>query len=338
MAKLRWHAAFFDVIRLEFEDFNSYLEYFYEYSVGIDPKRIDVVVIKKKDNVEVDKNIGVILRKYNIIEYKNYDILLPLDEYYKAHGRLRFYAAEEKISNVDISLVFFLYSRPDKLFSELELEDKKICKTNYNGIYEVLGEGYKTYVVVINELSEEDNYWLVNFHKSLTATEIKQLICKIEKKEMLSVYNSFVELIIEKNIKSFKELIMQNPLRALTRQRSFIKLMESHGFIQKKEMEITMKKEKESILKEKERVLKENERVLKEKEQVLKENERVLKEEREQILKEKERIARENEQRLKKIKTDSENIIIRNLMQSGMDCEGIAKVMNLPISRIKRLK
>jgi ABC-type lipoprotein export system ATPase subunit len=82
------------VIRLEFIDFLFLLEFFPEYSVGVDPKKIDIVIVKKDLHVSINKNIGFIFKTHNLIEYKSYKLSLSLSEYDKAHGRARFYVSE----------------------------------------------------------------------------------------------------------------------------------------------------------------------------------------------------------------------------------------------------
>jgi predicted aspartyl protease len=298
MTRRRWHAAFFDIIRLELEEFGSSLDFLYEYQVGIDPKKIDIVV-KRRDDIAVTKNIGAILNKYSIIEYKSYNITLSLSEYNKAHGRLRFYAAEKKIFSVDLSLIFFSYNYPAKLFSELQLEGKEICEIN-NGIYSIKGEGYDTYVVVTKHLSEEDNYWLVNIHKELSATEIDQLITEIEKRKLLSIDNSLLELIILNNKKTFQELIMRESLKTL---------LEQYGFVHQDKIN--------KIIDDKERILKEKDVEF---ERILKENER--------------RILREKDAE----KDAEKEEIARNLTLLGIDYKKIADVTGLTVNKVKRLK
>ena len=45
--------------------------------------QIDELIIKVKDNETIQKNIGRIFRKYNIIEYKSPDDYLTVNDFYK---------------------------------------------------------------------------------------------------------------------------------------------------------------------------------------------------------------------------------------------------------------
>lgn len=72
MAKevLQWHPAFYAGIQIELQEENENLIFENEHQLGTKPKEIDVLIVKKRKNVPIQKNIGRIFRKYNIIEYK----------------------------------------------------------------------------------------------------------------------------------------------------------------------------------------------------------------------------------------------------------------------------
>jgi hypothetical protein len=63
--KIPWHPAFVQALQLELEDYADELEFRSEYQLTSEPLRIDVVVVKKKDGVKIDKNIGRIFRTHN---------------------------------------------------------------------------------------------------------------------------------------------------------------------------------------------------------------------------------------------------------------------------------
>ena len=84
MAKdnLQWHPAFFAGMQIEFEQESDMLIFENEHSLGTKPKQIDVLIIKKNDNAPIQKNIGRIFRKYNIIEYKSPSDYLSVDDFF----------------------------------------------------------------------------------------------------------------------------------------------------------------------------------------------------------------------------------------------------------------
>lgn len=48
-----------------------------------EPLKIDVVIVKKLTDIEIERPIGKLLRKYNIFEYKSPIDYLPIDDFYK---------------------------------------------------------------------------------------------------------------------------------------------------------------------------------------------------------------------------------------------------------------
>lgn len=64
---LQWHPAFFADIQIELEEDRKNLIFENEHQLGTKPMEIDVLVLKKKRELPISKNIGRIFRKYNII-------------------------------------------------------------------------------------------------------------------------------------------------------------------------------------------------------------------------------------------------------------------------------
>ena len=50
------------------------------------PLQIDELVIKVHDNEKIQKNIGRIFRKHNIVEYKSPEDYLTINDFYKVYG------------------------------------------------------------------------------------------------------------------------------------------------------------------------------------------------------------------------------------------------------------
>ena len=67
--KLPWHSAFYAGLQIELEEEAYKLTFENEHQLGTDPMRIDVLIIKKYTEEQIQKNIGRIFREYNIIEY-----------------------------------------------------------------------------------------------------------------------------------------------------------------------------------------------------------------------------------------------------------------------------
>ena len=68
MARTSWHPAFVQAIENELEESRNALTFEAEHQLTSEPLKIDVLIIKKKKNVVIKKNIGQIFRLYNVVE------------------------------------------------------------------------------------------------------------------------------------------------------------------------------------------------------------------------------------------------------------------------------
>lgn len=68
---LQWHPAFYADIQIDFTEEKEKLIFENEHQLGTKPKSIDVLIVKKRKEAKIHKNIGRIFREHNIIEYKS---------------------------------------------------------------------------------------------------------------------------------------------------------------------------------------------------------------------------------------------------------------------------
>ena len=68
---LQWHSAFYAGIQIELEEEAEYLVFENEHMLGSKPMQLDVLIIKKEKERQIEKNIGRIFQTYNIVEYKS---------------------------------------------------------------------------------------------------------------------------------------------------------------------------------------------------------------------------------------------------------------------------
>ena len=66
------------------------MQFFKEYNLTDSPLRIDTLVIKKDQGVEIQKKIGRIFRWYNIVEYKGPEDSLSVNTFFKPTDTRRF--------------------------------------------------------------------------------------------------------------------------------------------------------------------------------------------------------------------------------------------------------
>ena len=122
--RLQWHPAFAAVLRIELEKELDRLEIEDEVQLTKKPLQMDVLLIKKDGEKPIEKNIGRIFRKHNIIEYKSPGDSLSVNDFYKVYGYACIYQSDTdrvmEIRPQELTLTFVCSRFPRKLLKHLE--------------------------------------------------------------------------------------------------------------------------------------------------------------------------------------------------------------------------
>lgn len=173
--------------------------------------QIDVIVIKKRDEDTIHKNIGQIFKKYNIIEYKGPTDYLSIDDFYKVYGYACFYkSASDSIDNIkitDLTITFVCNKFPLKLVNHLiEIRGFTIEKVG-DGIYYISKDIIPIQLLVTSELSEKVNLWLRSLTNDLNSVDtIEKLSKEYGKHQYDELYKSMMNIITRANKEKFKEV------------------------------------------------------------------------------------------------------------------------------------
>ena len=206
----QWHPAFFADIQIELESERENLIFENEHQLGTKPMEIDALVIKKKTDIPINKNIGRIFRKYNIIEYKSPTDYISINDFYKVCGDAFFYKAdtvtedEIPIEEITISLVSRAY--PRKMLRHLREFWKCRIKKIEEGIYYVTGSKIPIQVIVTEQLSKKKNLWLRSLTDRIKDKEdMKRLLNEYREKQKNPLYESVMQMIVRANEEKFRE-------------------------------------------------------------------------------------------------------------------------------------
>ena len=207
---LQWHPAFFAGIRIEFREDENKLEFESEHQLGTKPMQIDVLIVKKNSEEPIEKNIGRIFRKHNIVEYKSPKDYLSVDDFYKVYGYACFYKADvEKVDSIkvsEITLTFVCKGYPRTLIEHLKDVRGFTISAYQQGIYYITGDVFPIQIIVTSRLSKENNFWLKNLTDDLTDREAVEEIAKVyHNYRKNTLYRSVMNVIIKANEELFKE-------------------------------------------------------------------------------------------------------------------------------------
>ena len=208
--RLQWHSGFSAALRVELEDELDELCIEDEHMLSKKPMQIDVLVVKKKGEQPIRKNIGRIFRKHNIIEYKSPEDYLSINDFYKVYGYTCFYQSETKrvkdFPPEELTMSFICIHYPQKLLEHLKKFKGIEVEKQEAGLYYLLGDSFPIQLVIVKELSKEENYWLQNLRCNLkTGEEIQEVVRRYEQVKHKAYYSDVMNLIVRANQKQMEE-------------------------------------------------------------------------------------------------------------------------------------
>lgn len=218
---VQWHSALEAVFRIELGKEAEKLSFEREHLLSSKSLQIDLLIVKKKKEVEVHKNIGRIFREHNIIEYKSPGDDLSINDFYKVYGYACFYQADTKhiceIKPSELTITFVTNHYPREMLRHLREVRGMNVREIAKGIYYLEGDAIPMQLLINNKLSEEENYWLHSLRNDLKAGgEIKKLIQRYEDNKTDKWYEALMEVIVQGNLEQVEEeQKMCDALRAL---------------------------------------------------------------------------------------------------------------------------
>ena len=208
-------------MQLELEKDADKLQFFEEYQLSKKPMQIDVVVVKKDGRGKIQKNIGHIFRKHNIVQYKSPDDYLSVNDFYKTYGYACFYQAdtarEMEIDPAEITITFICNRYPYKLLRFLKANWGISARKYDKGIYYLVGDNFPIQLILTHQLSPNMNFWLQSLRKDLRGDkEIREMARRCEKHRSSPLHQAVIEAAIRANWKESEvEVEMCDALREL---------------------------------------------------------------------------------------------------------------------------
>ena len=177
---IKWHPGFYGGMKLEMKSGDGCFTYEVERVLSDEPVRMDMLIIKKKENVAINNPIAKFFRRHNVVEYKSPDDSLTIDDLYKTIGYACMYKGYGKTVNAipaeELTVSIFRHTYPRKLFSELKKQNIDVIR-RHPGIYCVkVMNSMPVQVVVIKELEPLEHSSLKILTKNADEDEIREFI------------------------------------------------------------------------------------------------------------------------------------------------------------------
>ena len=207
--KLQWHPAFGAALRITLQDEMKYLEMHEEHLLSKKPLQMDILIIKKTQDIQIKKKIGMIFRKHNIIEYKSPEDSRSVNDFYKVYGYACIYQSNtdrmKEIDPEELTLTFACSHYPRKFLRHLETVRGMRAEYQGGGIYYLKGDPIPMQLLITPKLTYKENYWLQSMRTDLQAgEEIRKLVREYEKHRKSKDHAAVMDLITRANWKQME--------------------------------------------------------------------------------------------------------------------------------------
>ena len=183
--EIQWHPGFYGAAELELISNREELEFQREYNLSKKPLQMDLLIIKKLADVQIENEIGRIFKKYNVVEYKSPEDGLTIDDYYKTMGYACLYKGlGERVNQVpeeELTVSIFREAYPRELFETFR-KSGRTPEERFPGIYYILGNGlFDTQIVVTGQLSRETHSSLRILSRNAEAEDVRAFLAGVER-------------------------------------------------------------------------------------------------------------------------------------------------------------
>ena len=157
--KIQWHQGFFGGIQLDLRAYRDSLTFEKEHELSQKALKMDMLILKKRDDTRIETSYGRMFRKHNVIEYKSPEDELNIDTFYKSLGYAFLYKGLggrlNEVPTEELTVSVFRHRKPRELFRAL-LDSGRTLDNPYPGVYYVSGYGIPAQIVVTRELSADE--------------------------------------------------------------------------------------------------------------------------------------------------------------------------------------
>ena len=234
---IKWHPAFVEAIRLELGEYADDLDFRVEHQLTREPLRIDLVIVRKKRDVPIRKNIAQIFLGVNVIEYKGPDDYVSVRDFYKVYGYACLYASlDGKADVTDMTLTFVESHRPQSLIAHLLETRGYTVEEKWPGVYIVRGDLFPIQIIDSRRLPAGENLWLRSLSNRLDARECRRVTTELSRLGKPRNIGAYINVIVRANRKFFTEA--QN-----MSGESLVQFMQEEGLLAKWEARVEARNE-----------------------------------------------------------------------------------------------
>ena len=166
---------------------------------------MDVLIIKKDPSTVITKNIGVIFRTHNVVEFKSERDSLSIGDYNKVLAYALLYSSFERVPMSDITVTFSLTVYPRELLKYLKNERKLDLHSASDGITYINGDILPVQILESKKLPEDENLFINGLRRGNKADKMAKILKKYNSLLGLDTKNVYVDRLIQANKDAYRE-------------------------------------------------------------------------------------------------------------------------------------
>ncbi|MDR1903764.1 MAG: hypothetical protein LBQ88_15965 [Treponema sp.] len=189
------------------------LDFEIEHSLTREPLRIDLVIIKKKKDVVINKNIAVIFRGHNIMEYKSPDDSLAVADFHKVMAYAHLYCTPPENGDIRDMTVSFVTSRePREVKAHLRDVYGYRLTEKAHGITLVEGDVLPMQIIERKKLSATDDLWLASLGGDLDLERTKAVLEEAGKIPRNAPIRAYLSILLKANEQKIGEVMKMSDI------------------------------------------------------------------------------------------------------------------------------
>jgi hypothetical protein len=214
--RITWHTAFCDAIRMELLPYADILDFDIEHPLTREPLRIDVIIIKKKKEAVIDKNIAAIFKGRNIVEYKSPEDSLGIADFHQVMAYTHLYCTPpEKGDMRDLTVTFVTTREPREVKEYLRAVYGYRLTEAWPGITLITGSVLPMQIIERGKLRAEDAVWLANLGGDLSGEVIKAVLEEAKRLPKGAPVGAYIYMVLMANAVKVREVLKMSDIATI---------------------------------------------------------------------------------------------------------------------------
>jgi hypothetical protein len=201
---------------MELLDYADVLDFDIEHPLTREPLRVDVLIIKKKKDVVIDKHIASIFKGRNIVEYKSPEDSLTIADFHQVMAYAHLYCVPpEQGEMTDLTVTFVTTREPRELKGYLQGVYGYTLTEAWAGITLITGDVLPMQIIERKKLSPAEGVWLGSLGGDLSVEGIKAVLEEAKEVPRGAPIGAYLYMLLMANAQKTQEVLKMSDVMSL---------------------------------------------------------------------------------------------------------------------------